>query len=71
MSLRAQNSEKEAKMLTEQLEDLKKQLDEVRLLIHMLTYMYHSFPCRERLFKCSNSFPLVLHFGTKAIVINI
>ncbi|CAM0883890.1 unnamed protein product [Alopecurus aequalis] len=28
MSLRAQNSEKEAKMLTEQLEDLKKQLDE-------------------------------------------
>ncbi|KAK1668689.1 hypothetical protein QYE76_056848 [Lolium multiflorum] len=28
MSLRAQNSEKEAKMLTEQLEDLRKQLDE-------------------------------------------
>lgn len=49
MRLRAQNSEDEAKLLNEQLEDLKKQLDEVSLsLICMLVSSYfnlHAYFC--------------------------
>lgn len=76
MSLRAQNSEKEAKMLNKQLEDLKKQLDEVMLLIHMIIMLIicsTPLPAARALIRCLNSclLVLVLHFGTPDILINI